>query len=55
MDLEGYARKHLSDESLVEKLTERILEFKDVSEFMDELKSMLSKDANGPDQAGQAG
>jgi len=30
-------------------------EFKDVSEFMDELKSMLSKDANGPDQAGQAG
>ncbi|WP_457591339.1 AIR synthase-related protein [Geoglobus sp.] len=32
MDLEGYARKHLSDESLVEKLTERILEFKDVSE-----------------------
>uniref|UniRef100_A0A7C4S4Z1 AIR synthase n=2 Tax=Geoglobus ahangari TaxID=113653 RepID=A0A7C4S4Z1_9EURY len=31
MDLEGFARKHLNDENLKEKLAERILEIKDTS------------------------
>ncbi len=32
MDIEGFARRHISDEGLEEKLAERILEFKDVGD-----------------------
>ncbi|WP_456478868.1 AIR synthase-related protein [Geoglobus ahangari] len=32
MDIEGYARRHINDPDLIEKLAERIMEFKDVDE-----------------------
>ncbi len=52
MDLEGYARRHMGDERLVDRLAERIMEFKDVDEnyarklaeaVVEEVKNAYSK------------
>lgn len=52
MDIEGFARRHMGDERLVDRLAERIMEFKDVDEnyarklaeaVVEEVKNAYSK------------